>query len=135
MRENRSSVLLTRSDTYQSMQLQRARCLKFRIQEEEELYYLCSKNKGADQVCTYCTADLRLCFLIGKILVFSWHGSYMKSTYNISHNKTFVFHSCVTWSAYHKNVLASADYGGIVSLWDASTGQRFKHFEVSKGLK
>lgn len=37
--------------------------------------------------------------------------------------------SCVTWSAYHKNVLASADYGGIVSLWDASTGQRFKHFE------
>ena len=42
--------------------------------------------------------------------------------------------SCVTWSAYHKNVLASADYGGIVSLWDASTGQRFKHFEVRKVL-
>ena len=26
------------------------------------LYYLCSKNKGADQVCGYGTADLCLCF-------------------------------------------------------------------------
>ena len=29
---------------------------------EEELYYVCSKNKGADQLCSYCTADLCLCF-------------------------------------------------------------------------
>ena len=29
---------------------------------EEELYYLCGENKGADQLCSYCTADLRLCF-------------------------------------------------------------------------
>ena len=27
---------------------------------------MCSKNKGADQLCSYCTADLRLCFRIGK---------------------------------------------------------------------
>ena len=32
------------------------------------LYYLCSENKGADQLCSYCMADLRLCFRIGKIL-------------------------------------------------------------------
>ena len=43
-------------------------CLKFRIQAEEELY-LCSKIKGADQLCS--TADLGLCFRIGKNPVFS----------------------------------------------------------------
>ena len=36
----------------------------------------CSENKGADQLCSYCTADLRLCFRIGKIPVFSKRGSY-----------------------------------------------------------
>ena len=35
----------------------------------EELYYPCSENNGADQLCSYCTADLRLCFRIGKIRV------------------------------------------------------------------
>ena len=25
-----------------------------------ELYYLCCENKGADQLCSYCTADLKL---------------------------------------------------------------------------
>ena len=29
----------------------------------EELYYPCSQIKGADQLCSYCEADLRLCFL------------------------------------------------------------------------
>ncbi|KAH9630185.1 hypothetical protein HF086_000745 [Spodoptera exigua] len=32
--------------------------------------------------------------------------------------------SCVSWNAYHKNVLASSDYEGTVSVWDAGTGQR-----------
>lgn len=32
--------------------------------------------------------------------------------------------SCVSWNAYHKNVLASSDYEGTVSVWDATTGQR-----------
>ena len=36
-----------------------------------ELYYLYSENKGADQLRSYCEADLRLCFCIGKMLVFS----------------------------------------------------------------
>ena len=43
-----------------------ARGLKFRIYEEEELYYPCSQNKGTDQLCSYCEADLCLCFPIGK---------------------------------------------------------------------
>ena len=30
------------------------------------MYYPSSKNKGDDQLRTYCEADLRLCFRIGK---------------------------------------------------------------------
>ena len=41
----------------------------------EGLYYPCSENKGADQLCSYCTADLRLCFRLCKLLVFSCDGS------------------------------------------------------------
>ena len=37
--------------------------------------YPCSKKKGADQLCSYCKADLRLCFCICKMLVFSGCGS------------------------------------------------------------
>ncbi|XP_050676414.1 E3 ubiquitin-protein ligase COP1-like [Leptidea sinapis] len=32
--------------------------------------------------------------------------------------------SCVSWNAYHKNVLASSDYEGTVCVWDAATGLR-----------
>ena len=60
-----------RSDTNQAVQSQKqARSLKFQIKEEEEVYYSCSENKGADQLCSYCEADLRLCFRICRLLVF-----------------------------------------------------------------
>ena len=39
-----------------------ARGLKFRIEKVKGLYYLCSENKGADQLFDYRTADLRLFF-------------------------------------------------------------------------
>ena len=56
-----------RSDTNWPVQLQKMlRSLNFWNLVEEELYYPCSENKGADQLCSYCTADLRLCFRIGK---------------------------------------------------------------------
>ena len=32
------------------------------------MFYPCSKNKGADQLCSYCEADLRLCFHLCKNL-------------------------------------------------------------------
>ena len=51
------------------------RGLKFCIQEVEGLYYLCSENKGADQLRGYREADLRLCFRICKKPVFSRCGS------------------------------------------------------------
>ena len=64
--------LLTCSDTNQAVQLQKmARGLKFWIKKVEGLYYLCSENKGADQLRGYREADLRLYFRICKTLVFS----------------------------------------------------------------
>ena len=62
----------TRSDTNRAVQsLNMARGLKFRIQKVVGLYYPCSENKGADQLRGYREADLRLCFRICKMLVFS----------------------------------------------------------------
>ncbi|XP_056633502.1 E3 ubiquitin-protein ligase COP1-like isoform X1 [Diorhabda sublineata] len=37
--------------------------------------------------------------------------------------------SCVSWHTYHKSTLASSDYEGTVTIWDASTGQRTKTFQ------
>ena len=62
----------TRSDTNQAVQLQKiARGWKFQIYKVEGLYYLCSENKGADQLRGYREADLRLCYRKCKTLVFS----------------------------------------------------------------
>ena len=59
------------SDTNQAVQSQKqARSLKFRIQVEEELYYPSSGKKGADQLLSYCEADLHLCFRLCRLLVF-----------------------------------------------------------------
>ena len=61
-----------RSDTNQAVQAQkRARSLKIQIEVEEESYYPSSENKGADQLRSYREADLRLCFRICRLLVFS----------------------------------------------------------------
>ena len=41
----------TRSDKNEAVQPQKiARGLKFRLKEEQGLYYLCSENKGTDQL-------------------------------------------------------------------------------------
>ena len=67
-----SSGFPTMPDTNQALlSLNMARGLKFRIQKEDGLYYQCSENKGADQLCGYCKADLHLCFCIYKNPVFS----------------------------------------------------------------
>ena len=42
------------------------------------MYYPCSENKGADQLRGDREADLRLCFRLCKLLVFSCTGSYRK---------------------------------------------------------
>ena len=56
----------------QAVQRQKmARGLKFRIEKAEGLYYLNIENKAADQLCSFCAADLLLCFHVSKKQVFS----------------------------------------------------------------
>ena len=82
--ENRSSGAPTRSDTNRAGKSQKmARGSKFRIMEVEGLYYPCSENKGADQLCGYHTTDLRLCFHICKNPVFSRRGSNNKGSLDL----------------------------------------------------
>ena len=38
---------------------------------------MCSGNKGADQLRSYCEADLRLCFRLCRLLVFLYGGSFI----------------------------------------------------------
>ena len=65
-----------KSDTNQAVQPQKmARGLKFCILEVEGLYYPCRETNGADQLHSYCAADLCLCFHICKMQVFSQQGS------------------------------------------------------------
>ena len=62
----------SRFDTNRAVQAQEIdRSLTFWIKKVEELHYLCGKNKGADQLRGYSEADLRLCFRICILLVFS----------------------------------------------------------------
>ena len=55
--QNLISGFPTIVDTSQAVQPQKT-------QEEERLYFLCSENKGADQLRGYRASDLRLCFPI-----------------------------------------------------------------------
>ena len=77
---------LTRSDTNKAVQLQKlTRKLKFPIKIEETLYYLWGKNKGTDQLCSYCTADLHLGFRLCRLLDF-WcgHTNINLKSFNVS---------------------------------------------------
>ena len=52
-----------RSDRNRAVQSQKmASGWKFWNYKVEELYYPCSENKDADQLRSYCEADLRRCF-------------------------------------------------------------------------
>ena len=52
----------TRSDTNWAVQQQKEIWNQGIIQKG--LYYICSENKGADQLCGYREADLRICFRV-----------------------------------------------------------------------
>ena len=51
------------------------------------MYYPCSENKGADQLCAYREAGLHLCFRICKLLVFLCGGSIVIVGY-VGYHKT-----------------------------------------------
>ena len=44
---------------------------------------------------------------------------------------SFGYGSSISWSSYHKGLLASSDYEGTVTLWDACTGTKTRSFQVS----
>ena len=56
-----------RSDTNRPVQSQKMARISLRFQ----IRVVKTKAKGAEQLCSYCEADLRLCFHIGKNPVFS----------------------------------------------------------------
>ena len=69
-----------------------ARGWKFRINKEDELYYPCSENKDADQLRSYCEADLRLCFHISKNPVFSFTiYIYSRQYQKITENDRYIY--------------------------------------------
>lgn len=39
--------------------------------------------------------------------------------------------SCVSWSSFHKSTLASSDYDCTVVVWDASTAQKIRMYQVN----
>ena len=55
------------------------------------MYYPCSENKGADQLRSYCEADLRLCFRIGNNPVFSRRGSIILDNEEIVEAEHFLY--------------------------------------------
>ena len=63
MLKSSKSLFYCLSHSNQAVQPQKmARGMKFRIKKVEELYYLCSENKGTVQLRGYREADLRLFF-------------------------------------------------------------------------
>ena len=71
--ENLSLEFRTRSDTNGAvLQQKMARCFSFHLESRGiVLYYLCSKNKGADHLGGYRAADRCYCFCIWLMQVFS----------------------------------------------------------------
>ena len=85
MSKNRSSTFSTRSDTNRAVQLQKmARGLKFRIKEVEVWYYLCSENKGADQLCGYREAN-SFAVPVNLICVFVFAYAKIRFSYDAAH--------------------------------------------------
>ena len=85
----------TRSDTNQPVQAQEnVRSLKFRIEEEEELYYPCSENKGAD----HSFSHMQIVGFLVQLLKW-WYTSicFLWNVQNFAH-KFFMFGAqCMFW--------------------------------------
>ena len=72
------------------------------------MYYPCSENKGADQLRSYREADLRLCFRICRLLVFS------SMTDRLS---AFLCVERMQYMAYHLYVYSKEDCRAIHFSW------------------
>ena len=88
----------TRSNTNQAVQPQKmATGLKVFIKKLEGLYYLCSENKGADQLPGYYIAVLHLCFSICKKQVFPRCSSFEIQSNVQQHNWRMILQSMDTY--------------------------------------
>ena len=77
------------------------------------MYYLSSENKGADQLCCYREADLRLCFCMSKNPVFSHRGSNNAAyatkeveTLSNRNNKSYKYNLVIMHWVTHSNINA-----------------------------
>jgi len=41
-----------------------------------------------------------------------------------------IFYSCISWSSFYKNTLASSDYDCCIAVWDASTAQKTRTYQA-----
>ena len=90
------------------------RSLKFVIKGEQEFNYPNSKNKSADQLCSYCAVDLRLCFCIGKI--------------RFSHNTDQLILNLLCINSWKKISLENnQNITCIFRLWKRDVGNRSHH--------
>ena len=104
--------------------------LKFRIEEVEGLHYLCSENKGADQLHGFHAADFGLCFflahlsrrLIGELIVYPWSG--VRRTSSVRRRRrpqcSNIFFSETPWPIKAKFYVEPPWVGGTIFLFAAS---------------
>ena len=86
-----------------------ARGLKFRIEKVERLFYLSSKNKGSDQLCSYCATDPQLSFHICKSQVFSRRCSFYLSC-SIMRKSEFANNECIDQPAHLLSLISAFSY-------------------------
>ena len=60
---------LTRTGLYKHRKWSEARNFVLILERRGIALYPYSENKGADQLCSYCTADLHLCFCLSILLI------------------------------------------------------------------
>ena len=63
------------------------------------MYYPCSENKGADQLRGYREADLRLCFRLCRLLVFSRGEALFERNKEKASSETYLGISCMFYKA------------------------------------
>ena len=66
------------------------------------MFYPSSENKDTGQLCSYCTADMRLCFRIGKNPGFSYHKRRVLSWYSAAYG--------LLYERYVMNTLLDLDF-------------------------
>ena len=88
---------------------------------KEELYYSSSENKGADQLCSYCTADLIYAFVFtyAKILF----------SHDATHLSYFRVHYILNVSREIDNFYPGILHYMNVREWDTEQADLMKHWE------